>query len=291
MESNCGGNVLFLVVYFFSLVMGRRKQGRPHRSRGIEKVGGEAELDEKSDIQSDKDEICDMHVEESFYVDLDRASWVSTEHYDISEIVLSNLFVNSDFYDFSFKEEFFENSRYLLRFRLSDAGKFLSRMKLGHWPVFSTSTLVLEFVERRVIEAVEQSVVMVSGNFDGPDEGVTSLVHLASLNFLSLRPVSGIARLKDLQSVPMRVDIMPTAFAACDSLLDNSRHPWKKSMMNVMNWLRPEVITSEARYGYSATTDMNSNSSAWEENEPPLLSGKRAQFDVAAFYEAIRPSK
>lgn len=271
--------------------MGRRKQVRPHRSRGIEKVDGEAGLDENSDIQPEKDELWGMHVEESFYVDLDRASWVSAEHYDISEIVLSNLFVNSEFYDFSFKEEFFEDSRYLLRFRLRDVGKYLSRMKLGHWPVFSTSTLVLEVVERRVIEAVEQSVVMVSGNFDGPDEAVTSLVQLASLNFLTLRPVSGITRLNDLQSIPMRVDIMPTAFSACGSLLDNSRNPWKKSIMNVMNWLRPEVMTSEARYGHSATTDMNSDSSACEENEPPLLSGKRAQFDVAGFYEAIRPSK
>lgn len=269
--------------------MGRKKQVRPHRSGGIEKRSSEAELNEQNDVK--KDELGGVDIEEPFFVDLDRDSWGSAEHCDISEIVLSSLDINEEFRDCSFNEEFYQNSRYLLRFRLSNVGEYLTRMKLGHWPVLSASSLVLQFVERSVTEGMEQSIVMVSGNFDGPDEAVSSLVHLASLNFLTLRPVSGITRLEDLQSMRMRVDILPTAFAASESLLDSSRQLWKKSMMNVMAWLRPEVMTSEARYGYSATTDLNTDSSADKEDDPSLLIRKRSQFDVSGFYEAIKPSK
>jgi len=83
-------------------------------------------------------------------------------------------------------------------------------------------------------------------------------------------------------SFRVRVEMLRNAFDACDSLVDNTRQLWKKSMKNVMAWLRPEIMTSEARYG-----------SKWIDSEMEDASNsiKSGRFDVAGFYEAIKPSK
>jgi E3 ubiquitin-protein ligase SHPRH len=75
------------------------------------------------------------------------------------------------------------------------------------------------------------------------------------------------------------------AFAACESLLEVTRHPWRKSLMNVMAWVRPEVTTSATVYGMDGLV-------------PPVDGGadsdftpkSDSQFDLAAFYEAVKPS-
>ncbi|PQQ10845.1 hypothetical protein Pyn_34388 [Prunus yedoensis var. nudiflora] len=93
-----------------------------------------------------------------------------------------------------------------------------------------------------------------------------------------------------MSTIRVRVEILKSAFDACESLLDTTRQLWKKSMLNVMAWLHPEVMTSEARYRVSKSTEMEADlhTQTGEANSGP---SKHARFDVAGFYEAIKPSK
>ncbi|KAL3521327.1 hypothetical protein ACH5RR_019476 [Cinchona calisaya] len=282
--------------------MGRRKQFRPRRAVGLQlEQNSEAAGLESNELEEKQEESVNVEIDELFFVEVDRASSISagnSDRFDISEIVLSNLDINQEFYGYNLNEEgklCGGDSRYSLRFRLSNVGKYLNRIKLGNWPELSGSGICLQFVRRDVTEeGVERDVVMMYGNFDGPDEGVSGLVHLVSLNLLTLRPILEFTLLEDLESVRMRVEILRRAFDACDSLLDTTRQLWKKSMMNVMAWLRPEVLTSEARYGFTAvaaTGMSNIDSNADARDISSVSRKKRARFDVAGFYEAIRPSK
>ncbi|KAK4835874.1 hypothetical protein QYF36_015629 [Acer negundo] len=216
--------------------------------------------------------------------------WVSDEHLDISEVVLTDLNFREGFTGFEISEDFYHESKYTLRFRVCNVNDSIARIRLGHWPLLSSRDITLEFIEKCMMEEdTEKLTVILSGSFDGPDEGITGLVHLASMEFLTLRPVLGVMLSEDMSSLRVRVEILKSAFDACESLLENSRKLWKKSMMNVMAWLRPEVMTSEARYGVQILTELDVNSMT--DVEDTSQSKKRTRFDVAAFYEAIKPSK
>ncbi|XP_055828610.1 uncharacterized protein LOC129896695 isoform X3 [Solanum dulcamara] len=262
--------------------MGRRKS-KPNRSVGIlEGQLPKGKLNGKTKAETaEKDEA--FAVDVPFFVEIDRSNWLSDQHMDISEIVLSDLNV---FGHYILDEEFYRDSRYLLRFRVSNVNEYLTRIKLGHWPVLSATSISLEIVAKQEKGGLEETVVLVVGNFDGPDEGISGLVHLTSLKFFTLRPV---VVPSCLTSIRMRVEILKSSFDACESLLDTSRQLWKKSMMNVMAWLRPEVVTAEARYGYqvAANADIGLASGLNESS----ASRKLSRFDVASFYEAIKPSK
>nr|GLL21004.1 E3 ubiquitin-protein ligase SHPRH isoform X1 [Ipomoea trifida] len=267
--------------------MGRKKQLRPHRSVGIRgKQAPGAELCDNNDARAEKDKL--VEVDEPFFVEVDRSTWLSDEHMDISEIVLSDLSIKEEFYGYRLSDELYGDSRYLLRFRLDGVSQHLSRIKLGHWPVLSASSIVVELVAKHMKEGGEEHVVMVSGNLDGPDEGVSGLVHLASLKLLTLRPAMAVTFLEGLLSFRIRVEILRAAFEACETLLDNTRQLWKKSMISVMAWLRPEVTTSEARYGYNVIGDKDTGLGT---DENSSASRKCAKLDVVSFYEAIKPSK
>lgn len=259
--------------------MGRRKQIRPRRTGGaVEGAKSESELNKDGVAHQGKDGL--VAVEEPFYVEIDRSNWVSEEHYDISEIVLMNLTVSEEFCGYKLSEEFYSDSRCFLRFKLSNVSEHLVRMKLGNWPVLPESDICLQFV----MKCTERDVVMVSGTVDGSDEGVTGLVHLASLRYLTVRPVWGVELSEGMSSISIRVEILGSVFDECESLLDNTRQLWKRSMMNVMAWLRPEVMTSEARYGYNGVTNVEVDGDFY-------ASRQQVKFEVSSFYEAIKPSK
>ncbi|KAL6530383.1 hypothetical protein OROHE_014736 [Orobanche hederae] len=274
---------------FSVVVMGRKKQIRPHRSGGIlEKQVHESEVNRYSDARPGKS--AQVNVEEPFFVEIDKSSWVYDDHYDVSEIILLNLRVSKDFYGYKLTEEFYRDPRCFLRFKLINVNEHLARVKLGHWPILAEGSTCLEFVMKRAIEGLERDIVMVSGSVDGTDGGVTGLVYLASLKYLTVRPFLGVEFLDGMSSICVRVEILERAFDECESLLDNARHLWKKSMMSVMDWLRPEVMTSEARYGYNAAKHV--------EVDAPLVADdvysatrNKARFEVSSFYEAIKPSK
>ncbi|KAL8135332.1 hypothetical protein AgCh_010118 [Apium graveolens] len=266
--------------------MGRKKQSRPHRSVGISHV---INLSEESKHQTGK-LIEDNVIEEPFYVQVDTTSWNSAQRYDIAEIVLNDLDVSQEFWGFVSSDQFYRESKYSLRFRLLNVGGFLGRIKLGHWPVFSGSHMYLELLEKRVLDDGETDVVLLKGRFDGPDEGVSGLVHLAGISFLTLRPVLGVTLSHRSLSLRMRVGLLKSAFDACESLFDNTRGLWRRSMMRIMAWLRPEVMTSEFRYGYNAKAG-EEKGLAGETDETSADLRKRKKFDAAGFYEAIKPSK
>lgn len=259
--------------------MGRRKQIRPRRAGGAaEGPSSQSEINKDNASHQGKEGVA---VDEPFFVEIDKASWINEEHYDVSEIVLMNLTVSEEFYGYNLTEEFYSDSRCFSRFKLSNVNEHLVRMKLGNWPILPESDMCLQFVMKCKVEETERDVVMVSGSVDGTDEGVTGLVHLASLRYLTVRPVLGIELSKGMPSISIRVEILGSVFDECESLLDNTRQLWKRSMMNVMAWLRPEVLTSEARYGFNGVRDMEVDDALRHQ----------VKFEVSSFYEAIKPSK
>lgn len=239
---------------------------------------------ENASTSSQKDEP--VAVDRQLYVEVDRTNWDSDEHLDISEVLLTNLNINPEFSADRFSGSCKEASNYLLRCRLCNVNKFVGRFKLGNWPVLLASDIYLEFIKECAKEEQAIDTVIVSGNFDGPDEGVSGLIHLISLKFLTLRPLQRFTFSEEVSSVRVRVEVTKKAFEACDSLLDTTRQFWKRSMISVMAWLRPEIMTSEARYGYIDSVGIEDK---MEENSSN--SRKRARFDAAGFYEAIKPSK
>lgn len=275
--------------------MGRRKQSHPHHSgRVIVEIHDTAEAGLQNQqainteqVQNNEFDIVD---EEPYFVEVDRASWVSDEHLDVSEIVLTDLNLREGFSGCEVSEDFFQDSKYTFRFKVCNVNEFLGRIKLGHWPVLSSSDVSLELIKICTRDDTETHSVILSGSFDGPDEGISGLVHLGSLRFMTLRPVMGITSLENISSLRVRVEILKSVFEACESLLENKRQQWKRSMMNVMAWLRPEVMTSEARYGISISTEME-NDLHMEMGDGNLNAKKRARLDAAGFYEAIKPSK
>ncbi|CAM8967750.1 unnamed protein product [Rhodiola kirilowii] len=265
--------------------MGRRKQSRPNRS------GGAKPKDDLSSAELGVSEAGGEGADESvkpLIVEVDRElSWGSDEgHRDLSEVVLTGLELSERL---SCYEEFIRESNWKLRISTESVGEDQKRIKLGHWPVLSSGSVRLEFVVDSANEDGVVESVMLSGSFDGPDEGVTGLVHLVSLKLLTLRPVLGAEITQGASSVRVRVEILKSAFDACESetLLDCRRQGWKNSMMNVMTWLRPEATTLEARYGVNEPVQLK-NDLVRNEETPSKI---HARFDASGFYEAIKPSK
>ncbi|KAM7270916.1 hypothetical protein ACFE04_030130 [Oxalis oulophora] len=265
--------------------MGRRKQPNPHRAAtGSQKVV-EAELDDKRSLGTNGEEkIEEEPVVFNHFLEVDRSNWGANEHLDISEVVLTDLKFGEDYCSSCFKidDSFYHDTKYHLRFRVT-SNELIPKSKFGHQHLLlSSSDISLEFIE---VSTGEDKEVILSGSFDGPDEGLSGLIHLVRLKFVTLRPVV------DIQvpfSVRIRVELLKQAFDACDSLLDSTRQKWYRSMTDVMAWLRPEVVTSEARYRIS-TRDHDLLGQI--EDDDTCNSRKQVRFDVAEFYEAIKPSK
>ncbi|URD93147.1 E3 ubiquitin-protein ligase [Musa troglodytarum] len=187
--------------------------------------------------------------------------------------------------DYGLLKDSFNKLKFSLRFRLCNVKE--GSFRLGQWPVLSaTDSIFLEFlfVEDQGREHGKDCSITLSGTFDGPDEGVSSLVHLVSLKFLVLRLILVVEDFGDVPALRFRVQVLKSAFDACDSILETVRQPWRKSMINVMYWLRPEVTTSEAIYGIEGPSVQVDEASSYGRS-------KHAQFDIAEFYEAIKPSR
>ncbi|ESQ52797.1 hypothetical protein EUTSA_v10016132mg [Eutrema salsugineum] len=271
--------------------MGRRKQSKPQRSVGlITQTGPESDSKQLSgdDAESSRGKNVE-DIDKPYYVNICSSSQISEQqHFDIAEVVLTNLSLREGVCNSSKPSTPIEIDHDMdcsLRFRLCNVTNFVDRIKLGHWPVLSSSDITLELVGRKVSDDEAGSVIW-SASFDGPGEGVSGLAHLASIKFLTLRLVPGN---EGLLSPGVRVELLQQAFDACDSLLENTRQVWKKSMIHVMSWLRPEVMTSEAKYGTQFNVKEVERSMVTEAETPD--SSKQSRFDAAAFYEAIKPSK
>ncbi|XP_058110678.1 uncharacterized protein LOC131253624 isoform X2 [Magnolia sinica] len=276
--------------------MGRRKQRRPIKSGGMidnfnateNSDGGRLENIECSKPVDANERGNIVDSSKPFFVEVDRSYWDSAEHFDIAEVVLTDVSFADGFSDYKLIEDCYRELNFSLRFRLSPLENHSFR--LGHWPVISAGDIFLEFLlENCQAEQKKTTNVIFSGSFDGPDEGVSGLVHLVSQKLLTVRPSSEVSLSENGLPFRMRVEILNSAFDACGSLLENIRQPWKKSMMNVMSWLRPEVTNQEAKYGFSKLTIEGLDE--YSEIADNFGSRKRARFDAAGFYEAIKPSK
>lgn len=265
--------------------MGRRKQPKPQRSLGLitdEKrvfSGDEAEGSRRRKKKKKKNV---EDIDKPYYVNVSSSSSSEKQerqHFDIAEVVL--LLTNLSSREDGVCSSSGSGLDCSLRFRICNVARSVDRIKLGHWPVLSSSDVTLELVDDD--REVPDGSVVWSGGFDGPGEGVSGLAHLVSMKFLTLRLVPGDEGF--LLSPRVRVELLQEAFDACESLLENTRQIWKRSMIHVMSWLRPEVMTSEARYGTLLTVR-----SAVTEDET-LDCSKQSRFDAAAFYEAIKSSK
>lgn len=273
--------------------MGRRKS-KPRRAGGVileTSATAETELNKQNVVEGREEEKGDSSgIDKPYFVEVDWSGWLSSEHLDISEVVLRDLDLREGFSGFELSEDFHQDPQYLLRFRVCNVSNVLGRIKLGHWPVLPYTDIHLEVVRRVTVEKMETYTVLLSGIFDGPDEGVTGLLHLVSLKFVTLRPVLGVRLSEEISSLRVRVEVLKSAFDACESLLDTSRQLWKKSMVNVMSWLRPEIMTSEVRYGFGSCMKMEVDPQT-EMTDDTCNTRKHARFDPAGFYEAIKPSK
>ncbi|KAI4383932.1 hypothetical protein MLD38_009712 [Melastoma candidum] len=279
--------------------MGKKKQAHPRRSGGLviqcPDQGKESfVLEEGSSSRglTDNKGGADS-VDEPLYVDVQRSSWELQEHLDVSEVVLTDLNVRKDFIGVSIDGSFYTNNNYYFRFKVVNISDFSGRIKLGHWPLVPCHDITLELVEKQSLEGGESRTVALSGKFDGPDNGISGIVHLASLQFISLRPHGKVIDV-NTSSLRVRVEILGCAFDECASLVDNARQVWKKSMMNAMAWLRPEVTTSEVIYGTCGLpidTEAGAHLALDTSTKEGTDSPKRVKFDVSGFYEAIKPPK
>ncbi|ONK62676.1 uncharacterized protein A4U43_C07F6810 [Asparagus officinalis] len=274
-----------------------RKKSRPIRSGGISDVPCTSgnKPDQENSVGCKLENVensCQSpdHLK-PFHVEVDRSSWDSDEKFGVAEIVLNIVNFADEKTQIRLSEEIPGKLYPCLRFSLYgvDEGSF----RLGHWPVLPADSIVLEKValekDGTSEESEEAIIPFFSGIFDGPDEGVSGLVHLVSLKFLTLRSIHEVGESCANSSVKFRVEILKSALHAGESLLEIARQPWRKSMINVMYWLRPEVVTSEAIYRISRSELEVVDE--YEETMKNVGSRKNVEFDAAGFYEAIKPSK
>ncbi|KAG0546334.1 hypothetical protein BDA96_02G438700 [Sorghum bicolor] len=265
-----------------------RKKSRPVRAAGAASAAAEADPYAPSPSGSTK-RGTKGEARRDVCVEVDRTTWAQADvdHRDVAEVVLRDVSVSGDGDgEEGALEEAFGASTFSLRLRVRDAPE--EGFRMGQWPVVPSDCVLLEYVVHGGREGKHPEYV-VSGCFDGPDEGVSGLAHLVSLRFVTLR-VQSFRAFQDMgearvESFRVRVEVMEQAFSACDSLLEVARHPWRKSLMNMMAWLRPEVTTSAAIYGLDdlgVPIDDGGNAD--------LAPKSDSQFDLAAFYEAVKPS-
>ncbi|KAG8079306.1 hypothetical protein GUJ93_ZPchr0007g5579 [Zizania palustris] len=263
-----------------------RKKSRPVRAGGLG-AGAAAEPDapspSSSTSRSRRAAKGEGEARRDVCLEVDNSTWylIDGDQRDLAELVLRDVRLPGEGKEGlnigALPEEDME-TRFSLRLRVRDAPK--EGFRMGQWPVVPSDCVIMEYVIAGKV---------ISGCFDGPDEGVSGLAHLVSLRFVTLRvhafTVSQSADFAGSVSFRVRLGIMERAFAGCESLLEVARHPWRKSLMNMMAWVRPEVITSAAVYGMDGLV-WPMNDGAYGDFTPK----KDSEFDLAAFYEAVKPS-
>ncbi|KAL6896865.1 hypothetical protein ACP4OV_007437 [Aristida adscensionis] len=262
-----------------------RKKSRPVRATGAG-AGADPDAPSPSGSAAAPKRAAKGEARRDVCVEVGTEAWglPDGDRRDVAEVVLRDVSVSGE--GEAALEEACRAPGFSLRLRVRDAPE--EGFRLGHWPVVPSDCVHLEYASR-ADHGEKPGDVVVSGCFDGPDEGVSGLAHLLSLRFVTLR-VQSLRAFRHMgeprvESFRVRVELMAQAFSACESLLEVARHPWRKSLMNMMAWLRPEVTTSAAIYGLQGLvlpTDGGANADFAPKSD--------SQFDLAAFYEAIKPS-
>lgn len=261
--------------------MGKRKQSNPRRSDGITGHSITNSNQEQSGVSADCPdsgaEDGNSEQKKVVFVKVDTDHSTSDKHFDVADIRVCDVRFSEGFSDAEFVRKIYSEADFSLRFRVLMGAD--ESVHVGNWPLLSAGNVYLEFVVGR--QGDNEGSVAFSGGFDASDEGITGLIHLVSQKLLTVRLVMEDAVSEGFPSFRARIDILKKAFDACEDLCETTRAPWKKSMMNVMAWLRPEVVTSEVRYGVHIP----------EFVQPASRFNKEPRFDALSFYEAISPSK
>ncbi|PKA53189.1 Putative SWI/SNF-related matrix-associated actin-dependent regulator of chromatin subfamily A member 3-like 2 [Apostasia shenzhenica] len=274
-----------------------RKKNRPIRSGSgslisavdIAVVGGAADVILETDVLCGKDACQENgNSRKPFFVNVEQCSLASEEHFDVAEIILDNVNFSNVFKDDLLEEDCCGGQQFFLRFCL--LGVEESSFRLGHFPLISADSILLEYVllGRHNLDGNRETTIIFSGVFDGPDESISGLVHLVTMKLLGVRLMLEDGKVPNYSPIRIRVELLEKAFEACESLLEIVRQPWRRSMMSVMSWLRPEVTMPEVIYGVNRAE----GPMGYEHSETNISSSREnSEFDVAGFYEAIKPSK
>lgn len=233
------------------------------------------------------------------YVDIDSNHNLGDgSYFELAEVILCDVTYGEVPPSKHWQFDQYENTEFSLRLKLVVPQSDNARVGWG-WPLTSSNDISVEVLipasstdscQNNEKEAIGSSKsVLFSGQFDGPDEGVTSLAHLISQGFMTLRLNEHNKVVDTRSSCRISIAITKKAFDVSNGLSCTVRQPWKKSMMNAISWLRPEVTTDEVTYGVSTLEK--------READHAVLTGSDASneldnnFDTANFYEAIRRSK
>lgn len=233
------------------------------------------------------------------YVDIDSNHNLADDSYfGLAEVILCGVEYGevSPSKHWQFDQD--ENVEFSLRLKLVVSENDTARIGWS-WPLTSANDVSVEVLIRASStdscqineqEAIGSSKsILFSGHFDGPDEGVCSLAHLISQGFMTLRLDEHNKVVDTRSSCRISIAITKKAFDVSNGVSCNVRQLWKKSMMNAISWLRPEVTTDEATYGPSTLEKREADSAVFTDTD--VSDDLDNHFDTATFYEAIRPSK
>lgn len=292
--------------------MTRKKQNSPRKAR---KLQAESYLSDKLNVTEEAHEGCSsspLGVENAEgtgkgcsshtrlqYVDIDsNHNLGDNSYFGLAEVILCDVEYGEGRLSKHWQFDQDEKVEFSLRLKLLVTESDNARVGWS-WPLTSANDIFVEvlipvsptgYCQNNEQEAIGLSKsILFSGHFDGPDEGVSSLAHLISQGFMTLR-LDEHNKVVDIRS-SCRISIWLTkkAFDSSNGLSCNVRQPWKKSMMNAIYWLRPEVTTDEATYGSSTLEEREDDYAVFTGSD--VRDDVDNNFDTATFYEAIRPSK
>lgn len=270
-----------------------RKKNRPIRSGSLVAEVVDPQSDGPAEQNLVGDGLCTTSGEnvksrKPFFIDIEPCTSSFDEHFDVAEVSLDNVNFADGIRNNLLVEESRVQDNFYLRFCLFgvEDGSF----RLGNFPLLSANNILLEYIWLGNLNSNDcrETSVLFSGQFDGPDESISGLVHLVSLKFLGLRFILEATERSHDSSVRIKIGITRRAFDSCGHPLEVARQPWRRSMISVMSWLRPEVTTLEVIYGIDQS-EVIEGFKCCESASSGLRN--RSKFDAASFYEAIKPSK
>lgn len=292
--------------------MTRKKQNTPRKARKLQAES--YPIDNLSDTEEAHEGRCSspLGVENAEvtrksgsshtrveYVDIDSNHNPGDDSYfELAEVILCDVTYGEVPLSKHWQFDQYETMEFSLRLKLVVPKSDNARVGWS-WPLISANDVSVEVLipasltdscQNNEQEAIGSSKsVLFSGHFDGPDEGVTSLAHLISQGFMTLR-LNEHNKVVDIRSsCRISIAITKKTFDVSNGLSCTVRQPWKKSMMNAISWLRPEVTTDEVTYGVSTLEKREADHAVLEDSD--ASNELDNHFDTATFYEAIRRSK
>ncbi|PKU64874.1 E3 ubiquitin-protein ligase SHPRH isoform X3 [Dendrobium catenatum] len=268
-----------------------RKKNRPMRSGSLVSEVDDPQSSGVAEQSLVAEGLCTTAGENAnfwkpFFIEIESCTSTFDEHFDVAEVSLDNVSFFDGFTNLLVEDSCVDGN-FSLRFCL--LGVEEGSLRLGNFPVLSADSILLEYIwlGRPDSNGCRETIILFSGQFDGPNECISGLVHLVLFKFLGLRLMLD-SILPNNSSARVRIEVMRSAFDACGYPLEVARQPWRRSMMSVMSWLRPEVVTSEFIYGIGQSEVIDDYKCCESRSSG---SRNRFEFNAAGFYEAIKPSK